>query len=294
MIFSATPRARLWDPYKVLNVHPEDYGFTCVGVAPTRGYARCGWRIPEVCEAACDRLDAMATCEPSEIKREVLALLARQCLCTEWHQNQATKIVRDWQDKIDAYVRECKKAAPPEEKNDHLKLALQESLEGEKRLGQRVLEQEIKFHDVKAANSSLQQQLKGVEANFKKIKSSNAQEIDKLKEQLQESNMRLEEATVTKVVRLREIDKLKGKLEDRNNLLEETRTRTSSEIDKLKKRIEEGDKALQEQQKKSSEEIASLQQEVKEGDDKLKTLKTASSKEKEQLVQEVKERDDKL
>lgn len=91
-----------WNPRKILGVDPMAESFTCVGVAPTRGYARCGWRL-EWADRVAGKvvLDEMSTGRTSEERRtEQLRDLARHLLCKQHHQYQVGQKVQEWTAKL--------------------------------------------------------------------------------------------------------------------------------------------------------------------------------------------------
>ena len=91
----------VWDPYKVLDLDPNVRS-TCVGYAPSMG-RECH---NPVCladrERACDALDVMAGSWPT-ITPASLEKLGCLLLCKYRHQNQKSKMVEKWTQRIKAF-----------------------------------------------------------------------------------------------------------------------------------------------------------------------------------------------
>lgn len=100
----------VWDPYRVLDVDPNDSNSTCVGLAKTTGY-RCRWHFySEQFNAsqranAVNRLESMSEMHPSEVTQAELYSLAQNTLCRDFHQYQADAKSTEWKAKIEDYLR---------------------------------------------------------------------------------------------------------------------------------------------------------------------------------------------
>ncbi|KAL8829318.1 MAG: hypothetical protein Q9170_006223 [Blastenia crenularia] len=106
---SNTPGSKWqWNPYKVLDIHPESTDFFCVGRAVSRGNARCRMRIDsEDIHDACIILDKLATEGPEDSNlKSRLQTLARLTLCKDWHQNQIRQTVQFWTDVVKDWLDE--------------------------------------------------------------------------------------------------------------------------------------------------------------------------------------------
>jgi hypothetical protein len=93
---------KIWDPYVILEFcNPDRGAFTCVGYAPSQG-RRCRNPIAAHNRAAVqDMLDRMASKSPkSSVVADLLAKIAPLSLCVRYHQDQAQKMVRQWESKI--------------------------------------------------------------------------------------------------------------------------------------------------------------------------------------------------
>ncbi|RDL32603.1 uncharacterized protein BP5553_09059 [Venustampulla echinocandica] len=91
--------ARKWDAYKSLNITGRDScGMTCVGM--NRFGKRCRW---DISAASYDKIrvmfDAMEGRPPKEATKS-LKELAVLSLCLDFHQNQANKVVDQWQSAV--------------------------------------------------------------------------------------------------------------------------------------------------------------------------------------------------
>lgn len=100
----------VWDPYRVLDVDPNDSNSTCVGLAKTTGY-RCRWHFDSEQfnasqrDNAVNRLESMSERHPSEVTQAELYSLARNTLCRDFHQYQADAKSTEWKAKIEDYLR---------------------------------------------------------------------------------------------------------------------------------------------------------------------------------------------
>jgi hypothetical protein len=95
---------QIWDPDRTLNINAFDNGdMFYVGVAVTRGNARCRWRIAsDRHNKVCLILQEMGTKPPTEIfGSKLLSRLAKLSLCEERHQYQNRDILKRWEDLIE-------------------------------------------------------------------------------------------------------------------------------------------------------------------------------------------------
>ena len=294
-----------WDPYKLLGIHDhKNRGFSCVGTAETQWNSRCRWQFFDYDSTPiAARLDAMAACDPSNISQKSLESLARLCLCPQNHQKEAPEKAREWYDKITVFLAENARTAALTADVDRLKLLLQDSLDENERLEQRMegavtAERTARTNEVER----LFRQLKGVQADFEKLKVTKETEVDGLMKRLIASSANLEEARVTKVRRSRELDDLKDQLKqsDANTesakqaaekeinglkidlewnttLLNDAKRTASSQIDDLKKQLKESERCLKEQERTSSQDIVKLDEQLKDSNERLEALRTAGS-----------------
>ena len=99
----------LWDPYRILEVNPNDSNFTCVGLAKLTG-SRCRWPFnseqfnASQRDNAVKRLEYMSEVHPSEITPAALYSLARDTLCRDFHQWQADAKSTEWKAKIEDFL----------------------------------------------------------------------------------------------------------------------------------------------------------------------------------------------
>lgn len=88
-----------WDPGTLLQITDfEDRDIQCVGEAKTRNNARCGWRQPASDSRRIrSNLAQLAAKLPSQVTKEDLEVLARLCLCSDWHYRQWPQVVQRWE-----------------------------------------------------------------------------------------------------------------------------------------------------------------------------------------------------
>lgn len=93
-----------WDPFKLLDVDPDAWNFTCVGYAPSKG-RRCRIRIAaDNRRSARNLLDDMAQLDLcSKDIQHLLVQLASRVLCKRWHQDQASRMLNIWQSRIELF-----------------------------------------------------------------------------------------------------------------------------------------------------------------------------------------------
>ena len=85
-----------WDPYRTLDLYPNDPDFQCIGIAKYSD-ARCRWRFFDrsIGRGACAQLDLIASRRPSDVTREMLEVLASTLLCDN-HGMQKYGKVAEW------------------------------------------------------------------------------------------------------------------------------------------------------------------------------------------------------
>src|SRR5579871_4337167 len=95
---------QIWNPDKTLNINAWDNNeMFCVGVAVSRGNARCRWRISgERHSKVCSIIDEMGRRPPTEISgSKLLSRLAKLSLCVEQHRCQEPHVLERWEDMIE-------------------------------------------------------------------------------------------------------------------------------------------------------------------------------------------------
>ncbi|KAL2118016.1 hypothetical protein VTJ04DRAFT_7676 [Mycothermus thermophilus] len=86
----------IWDPAVLLNITDSYHTelLTCIGVAPTKHNARCGWKMTNETAAIMNELNTMAV-NPPAVNQKQLQNLARRGLCHN-HRGQLDGIVQRW------------------------------------------------------------------------------------------------------------------------------------------------------------------------------------------------------
>ena len=300
---NATPQ---WDPYKVLDIyHNNNRTLSCVGTSRTNWNSRCRWQFfSDVSLPILASLDKMAACNPRTITQKQLKSLAELCLCRQNHQDQAAQKVREWQVKIADFLDEYDRTATLIARVDQLNLLLQNALDENSKLKQRV-EDALQADEAARAKEFewLNRQVGDVRAEFEKYRMSTAMDFNALMEQLQASSTDLKDARIANEEGSREIDELKGQLkqgnahseavkqatekqidglkaevEASNIRLSKAQTEASSRIDDLGRRLKASEECLEEQERTSSQAIGSLTQQLRDSKKELDTLKIASAK----------------
>ena len=103
------PQTQIWNPDKRLNINAfANNDMFCVGMAVTRGNARCRWRITgDQHSKVCALLDKIGKEEPMEMfNSNDLLRLAKLSLCEERHQYQMYDIVGRWNNVIQNITEE--------------------------------------------------------------------------------------------------------------------------------------------------------------------------------------------
>ena len=118
---------RVWNPDKTLNINARDnYEMFCVGVAVSRGNARCRWRITgDRYDEVCSILDEMETKPPTEISgSKLLSRLVKLSLCEEKHQHQQHDVLERWEYAIEEIAEQYEEMEKLRSRNRQLKTEL--------------------------------------------------------------------------------------------------------------------------------------------------------------------------
>ena len=99
---------KLWDPYEILQLYPNKPGFTCAG-HKNGSEVRCGWFstfYPSTCLSACKRLDAVAQKPPKDVTRlDLEALILDVLFPCPRHHSQHYELIYKWEKKISDYAK---------------------------------------------------------------------------------------------------------------------------------------------------------------------------------------------
>jgi hypothetical protein len=128
---------QIWDPDKTLNIDAFDNDdMFCVGVAVSRGNARCRWRITgDRHNKVCSILNEMGTKPPTEISgSKLLSRLAKLSLCEEQHQHQNRDVLERWDDLIADAARQYEEMEALRSRNRQLKARLAKETEEREQL----------------------------------------------------------------------------------------------------------------------------------------------------------------
>ena len=134
----------LWKPDQTLNINALDnYEMFCVGVAVSRGNARCRWRITgDRHGRVCSILEEMGTKPPTQIYgSKLLSRLAKLSLCEEQHQHQHRDILERWNEVIEDVAVQYEEMEKLRRRNRRLKAMLAKERE-EREQDQERLEKE--------------------------------------------------------------------------------------------------------------------------------------------------------
>ena len=104
---SSSLNKKIWNPYRVLDVYPNDPNFTCVGLSKTT-QLRCRWSLYSEQfnrDNAVKCLESMSEMHPSEITSAALYSLAQATLCRDFHQRQADVINTNYRAKLDGFLQ---------------------------------------------------------------------------------------------------------------------------------------------------------------------------------------------
>lgn len=297
----------LWDPYAVLNVHPDDPDCTCVGTAFST-QSRCKWPFyteqfdPDRRTTAAGFLESMARVHPAEITRDALISLARCTLCRDWHQRQAGAVGAEWKAKIDRFLREGSGASGGSVTqlrygSDGGKQLLRNGFGWDKGASEQGVEEmrqrlEEVTGELRASQSRccglegrsaeaelLKRQLEERNARFEKDKAASWKEIGVLSE----SKARLERELVGLKT---EVDQKartsKGEADGLRRQLQDSKDESSQEIQRLRQELEARDKTLDERARTDGEEANGLRQQLQDSNDR-------SSRNIQRLRQELKD-----
>jgi chromosome segregation ATPase len=139
---------QIWNPDKTLNTNAFDNNdMFCVGVAVSRGNARCRWRITgDRHNKVCSILDEMGTRPPTEISgSKLLSRLAKLGLCEEQHRHQVRDILDRWEEVIEDVVKQYEEMEKLKRRNRQLKIRLAEECEEREQLAAQLGELNAEF-----------------------------------------------------------------------------------------------------------------------------------------------------
>jgi chromosome segregation ATPase len=128
---------QIWNPDKTLNINAWDNNeMFCVGVAVSRGNARCRWRISgERHDKVCLILDEMGRRPPREISgSKLLSRLAKLSLCEEQHRRQQPDVLERWEDMIEDVAEQYEEIEELKRTNRQLETKLVKERQERKRL----------------------------------------------------------------------------------------------------------------------------------------------------------------
>lgn len=289
----------LWDPYRVLDVDPNDPDCTCVGLAKSTKL-RCQWPFDSRQFNAYQRataveiLESMSKMDPSNITTAALYSLAQNTLCMDFHQWQADAKSRKWKAKIEDHLRPVKQLqyepndtkqpqngfakdgdARQQEINKTLErvTAVVAELKASQTLCSELTEKNDRLdrqrEEEKAANSwdvaRLRQQLTDFQTTAKALDERNA-EVESLKRQLDGRNANFEKE-------LKGLRASKARLE----------TAIVLETGSLKKEVRDRERALDEKAQVSEKEAEGLRQELQESNARREASEAKSSRDLEHL-----------
>ena len=200
-----------WDPYRTLDIYPNDPDFTCVGIA-VYSNARCRWQFYDysIVRAACAGLDTMAGKHPADVTRRDLELLAEKVLCSN-HGKQMYTVVREWEEKIEGFLRESGRT-----------LANMETVSNDRQpqRSQRSFEEELE--SVRRGMGDLRVERDGFQTRCTKSQ----EEVERLKAQQHQSLERSEQ--------LQRVDKLlKKKVKESDSTIENMRKDARARLDEI-------------------------------------------------------------
>jgi chromosome segregation ATPase len=128
---------QIWNPDKTLNINAWDNNeMFCVGVAVSRGNARCRWRISgERHDKVCLILDEMGRRPPREISgSKLLSRLAKLSLCVEQHRRQEPDVLERWEDMIEDVAEQYEEIEELKRTNRQLETKLAKERQERKQL----------------------------------------------------------------------------------------------------------------------------------------------------------------
>jgi hypothetical protein len=153
----STMAPEIWNPDKTLNINARDNDdMFCVGVAVSRGNARCRWRITgDKHSEVCSILDEMGTMPPTEISgSKLLSKLAKLSLCEEKHRHQKRDILERWDDVIEDVAKQYEEMEKLKRRNHKLKTELVKEREEREQL-QKLLAKESADREMKKLSAQL-------------------------------------------------------------------------------------------------------------------------------------------
>ncbi len=288
----------MWDPYSVLDVNPNGRYCTCVGIASSTG-RRCRWSFDSgqfstyQARTAADIMKSMSNMHPAKVTTATLYQLARNTLCRDFHQGQASAKSAEWKAEIDDYLRPVRQLQNGITKDED---ASEQEIEELHETVERVTA------DLKAS----QFRCSGLTEKWKEDQKTYSWDVARLKERLTDFR-----ATAKALDdRNSEVRNLKKQLEGRNanhekeiRALKESKTRLETmnilEIDTLKAGVRHRDKMLDERASTSEKEADSLRQQLAASNSEVMALEEAkassdklaksSEKEAEKIRQELRE-----
>ena len=231
-----------WDPYRTLDLYPNDPDFQCIGIAKYSD-ARCRWRFFDrsIGRGACAQLDLIASRRPSDVTREMLEVLASTLLCDN-HGMQKYGKVAEW----NRMIAEVAAAVVGEgvEAEEQQQQQMSSSVEAEEEI--RRLQREM-------------DQLK-VERDEYQVQYGNSLEM----------NVRLAESDLATT---EEIQRLKKDVQDRQrdfDELEKSRSKELTEREALHRQVE----VLDREKEEAIQSLEMAVQAKQKGVDKLKKLRS--------------------
>jgi chromosome segregation ATPase len=185
---------QIWNPDKTLNINALDNNeMFCVGVAVSRGNARCRWRISGVRhDKVCLILDEIGRRPPTEIPgSKLLSRLARLSLCEEQHRHQEPDVLERWEDMIEDVARQYEEIEELKKTNRQLKAKLVKARESDllqiKEFDTRLTESRALAEHLTAQEAKLSHQLaesRRISAQRQQDHEATAKQVDELQSQL--------------------------------------------------------------------------------------------------------------
>lgn len=288
----------LWDPYRVLNIYPNDPGFTCVGIAKSTG-SRCRWTFDSEQFRISQRatvvksLKSMSEMQPSDITPAALYSLAQSTLCRDFHQWQANAKSTEWKAKVEGYLREHSERPAVFTLVKQLRYepdGMEQLQNGIAKLND-ASEQEIKLERMTAELKTSQTRWSEMTENNNKLErdqAANSRDVAMLRLQLTEFQTKAKTLDERNV----EIEELRKQLEERNANFGKDIAAGRKEIASLKAKNQDRERALDERARTSEEEAQTLRQQLEASSGELAILREAkaSSEERARLSEEDVER----
>jgi chromosome segregation ATPase len=276
---------QIWNPDKTLNINAWDNSeMFCVGVAVSRGNARCRWRIGgERHDKVCFILDEMGRRPPTEISgSKLLSRLAKLSLCEEQHRHQEPDVLERWEDMIDDVVVQYEKIEELKKTNRQLEAKLAKERRERKQLERLLAEQLSELNSQFASShedSLLQIKELDTQLNESRVLAEHlTAQRAKLSSQLAESRRISAQHQQDHDVTAKQVDELQSQLSAQRQMSEQLR----QDLEKAttdRKGLLAQIKSLRAQ---SATESQSLKQ-VKRNLDEAETIQATLLKEKESL-----------